>query len=55
LGTGVTGAIVAAGDTLEWDDATALTLAFTFCGLIALVATLATRRLPRAVATPSSP
>jgi MFS family permease len=46
LGTGVVGAIVAAGDSLEWAHGTALTYAFALCATVAVVTSFAARRLP---------
>ncbi len=45
LGTGVSGAIVAAGASLAWTSGTALTIAFTVCGAFALTTALAAARL----------
>jgi MFS family permease len=50
LGTGAGGAIVAAGDAFGWTQASALTIAFALCGAIAISASAAALRLPRAVA-----
>lgn len=48
LGTGVVGAIVAAGHALAWTGGTALTAAFILCGLVAVAAAaIATRVRPR--------
>jgi MFS family permease len=46
LGTGIAGAIVAAGATFSWTRATALTVAFALCGTVAVVTALAATRLP---------
>ena len=46
LGTGVTGAIVAAGAALSWTRSAALTLAFVMCGAVALATSLAAARIP---------
>ena len=46
LGTGVAGAILAAGENLDWTRGTALTVAFALCGAIALVTAVAATRLP---------
>jgi len=46
LGTGVAGAIVAAGPTFAWSRATALTIAFTLCAVIAVATAVAAARLP---------
>jgi MFS family permease len=54
LGTGVTGAIVAAGATFSWSRATALTVAFALCGTLAVIASFAATRLP-GTATTSRP
>ena len=50
LGTGFTGAIVAAGASLAWTSGTALTVAFAVCAAIAVLAALGTRQLPRFLA-----
>jgi MFS family permease len=52
LGTGVAGAIVAAGATLEWTLGTALTVAFALCGAVAVIAAVAARRLPATIEDP---
>jgi MFS family permease len=49
LGTGVAGAILAAGATLDWTGATALTAAFVLCGAVALFTSVAAIRLPHAL------
>jgi MFS family permease len=49
LGTGVAGAILAAGSTLDWTAATALTAAFVLCGAVALFTSVAAIRLPHAL------
>jgi MFS family permease len=49
LGTGVAGAIVAAGDALGWEGESALTIAFALCAVIAIFASSAALRLPRLV------
>ena len=54
LGTGVVGAIVAAGNSLAWADGTALTLAFALCVVIALAAAVASIRLRLHVDSPSA-
>ena len=46
LGTGATGAIVAAGASLDWSNGTALTVAFTVCGAVAIFIAVASMRLP---------
>ena len=46
LGTGVSGAIVAAGASLAWTRANALTVAFALCGALAVVTALAAKQLP---------
>jgi MFS family permease len=46
LGTGVSGAIVAAGATLTWSRGTALTVAFALCATVAVIAAVAAMRLP---------
>jgi len=50
LGTGASGAIVAAGDALGWTQASALTIAFVMCGAIALLTSGMARRLPAGLA-----
>jgi MFS family permease len=50
LGTGATGAIVAAGDALDWANGRALTIAFAVCCAVAVIAIGAAVRLPSAVA-----
>jgi MFS family permease len=50
LGTGASGAIVAAGDALGWSKSSTLTIAFAMCGVVALVAAAASVRLPRRIA-----
>jgi MFS family permease len=55
LGTGASGAIVAAGAALHWPGATALTIAFGISCAVALFVSSAAGRLPNALATrPSS-
>ncbi len=55
LGTGASGAIVAAGAALHWSGATALTIAFSISCGVALFVSSAAVRLPNALATrPSS-
>ena len=49
LGTGVTGAIVAAGASLDWTGGTALTIAFAVCAAVALFIAAAAIRLPALV------
>ena len=49
LGTGVSGAIVAAGASFAWTRATALTVAFAMCGALAIVTAIAAKRLPSRV------
>ncbi len=51
LGTGVAGAIVAAGDSLDWQSGRALTIAFTLCGVIAIGTAYAARQLPSTIGT----
>jgi MFS family permease len=46
LGTGISGAIVAAGATFAWTRATALTLAFAMCATVAVLTAIAATRLP---------
>ena len=46
LGTGMSGAIVAAGAAFSWSRSTALTLAFALCGTLAIATALAAARLP---------
>jgi MFS family permease len=46
LGTGISGAIVAAGDSLAWARGSALTVAFALCATIAIVTAFAAVRLP---------
>jgi MFS family permease len=46
LGTGVSGAIVAAGATFDWTRATALTIAFALCATVAVITAIAAFRLP---------
>src|SRR5205814_7656467 len=48
LGTGISGAIVAAGATFAWARATALTLAFALCATFAVVTAVAAVRLDAA-------
>jgi MFS family permease len=55
LGTGVTGAIVAAGDALGWARGSALTLAFALCALLAVLTAVAAVRLPRAIRDRDAP
>jgi hypothetical protein len=45
----VSGAIVAAGASLAWTRATALTVAFALCGVLAIVTAIAAKRLPSRV------
>ena len=47
LGTGASGAIVAAGDALGWTGASTLTIAFAMCAVIALAGSAGAQRLPR--------
>src|SRR4051794_29821356 len=55
LGTGASGAIVAAGAALHWSGASALSIAFAVSTAVALIASVAAVRLPRSLATrPSS-
>jgi MFS family permease len=49
LGTGASGAVVAAGDATGWAVATSLTIAFAMCGAIALAVSAAARRTPGAL------
>ena len=46
LGTGISGAIVAAGATFAWTRATALTVAFALCATLAIITAVAAARLP---------
>ena len=46
LGTGMSGAIVAAGASFAWTRATALTVAFAVCGGLAVLTAFASARLP---------
>ena len=48
-GTGVAGAIVAAGDELGWSRGGALAIAFAICIAFALAAAAGAQRLPRRV------
>lgn len=48
LGTGVAGAIVAAGTSLHWTTGTALSAAFTLCAVVALATSVGALRLPTA-------
>ena len=50
LGTGIAGAIVAAGDELDWSGGAALAIAFTLCVAFAIAGAFAARQLPRTVA-----
>lgn len=52
LGTGVTGAIIAAGASFEWSRSTAYTAAFALCATIAVVTSIAARRLPTSMERP---
>jgi MFS family permease len=54
LGTGVVGAIYAAGVSLAWNGGTALAVAFTVGGAVALATAYAAMRLPGAVEPPGS-
>ena len=49
LGTGVTGAIVAAGASLGWEPASGLSIGFALCGGFAVLASCGAMRLPNAV------
>jgi MFS family permease len=49
LGTGVSGAIIAAGASLDWTDATAFAVAFAVCGALAIVTAVAALRIPATV------
>ena len=49
LGTGVTGAIVAAGASLGWQPASALSLAFALCAGFAVFAAIGAMQLPKTV------
>ncbi len=49
LGTGVSGAVVAAGASLDWTRGTALTLAFTLCAVVAIATAGAAMRLPSTI------
>jgi MFS family permease len=51
LGAGVTGAIIAAGDSLDWTTSTALTAAFVLCAVLAVATAFAAIRLPAEVGT----
>jgi MFS family permease len=51
LGTGVSGAIVAAGASLGWAQSRALTIAFVVCGVFAIAAAIGAIRLPTAMST----
>jgi hypothetical protein len=46
LGTGISGAIVAAGATFAWTRATALTVAFALCAAVAVFTAVSATRLP---------
>ena len=46
LGTGISGAIIAAGATFAWTRATALTIAFVLSAVVAVLTSVAARRLP---------
>jgi MFS family permease len=50
LGTGVTGALIAAGDALGWTRRAPLLVAFIVMGCVALAGAVAAQRLPRALA-----
>lgn len=47
LGTGFTGAVVAAGASLAWTRGGALTVAFSTCAAVAVLAIFGSRQLPR--------
>ena len=47
IGTGASGVLVAFGDDRGWYAATALTIAFTACGVVAVLGGLAASRLPQ--------
>jgi MFS family permease len=47
LGTGVSGAIVAAGAALDWSHPSTLTIAFGLCAVFAVAGSVVSRRLPR--------
>jgi hypothetical protein len=49
LGTGVAGAILAAGATLQWTIGSALTLAFVLSAAVALATSIAAVRLPATI------
>ncbi len=49
MGTGIVGAIVAAGHSLAWERGSALTLAFVLCGAIAIASAFAAKRLPATI------
>ena len=49
LGTGVGGAIVAAGDSLDWQHGRALMIAFVICAAVAVATALGTGRLPATI------
>lgn len=46
LGAGASGALVGMGDGLDWPVARSLSIAFALCAAVAVVASLAARRLP---------
>ncbi len=49
LGTGIAGAIVGAGDALDWQRGRALTIAFVICASVAVATALGARRLPATI------
>jgi MFS family permease len=49
LGTGISGAIVAAGDSLDWRHGSALTIAFVICATVAVGTALGAGRLPASI------
>ena len=49
LGTGIVGAIVAAGASFSWSDGTALSVAFALCAAVAIITAIAASRLPALV------
>jgi hypothetical protein len=55
LGTGASGAILAAGAALNWTDATSLSIAFALCAAFAFAAALASARVPRLLSAATRP
>ena len=51
LGTGIGGAIIAAGAALGWTRGNSLTIAFTLCAVVAVFTAFAAVRLPALVDT----